>query len=156
MISIFILIILNESHADTYAHFLLIFIRQGNCRMRSSNCQRISRPDQSDSRAGAGGHMVMCPHPPSKRGSPHWGGCFEMWVHQDVPVRGPLRDLQQTSQRDEGLCGLHLLWMSPCWLLWLEASLNCLVSSQTLAHLMFCCPWLSEWPFLCRFDVFTN
>lgn len=81
----------------------------------------------------------MCPHPASKRGSPHWGGCSEMWVHQDVPVRGPLRDLQQTSQRDEGLCGLHLLWMSPCWLLWLEASLNCLVSSQTLAHFVFSC-----------------
>ena len=103
MISIFILIILNESHADTYAHFLLIFIRQGNRRICSSNCQRTSRPDKSDSRAGAGGHVLMCPRPASKPGSLYWGGCFEMWVHQDVPVHGPLRDLQQTSQRDEGL-----------------------------------------------------
>lgn len=114
MISIFILIILNESHADTYAHFLLIFISQGNCRICSSNCQRISRPDKSDSHAGAEGHVVICPHPGSKRGSPYWGGCFEMWVHQDVPLHGPLRDLQQTSQRDKGL---HLAFIFSGWAL---------------------------------------
>lgn len=154
MISIFILIILNEPHADAYAHFLLIFIGQGNRRIYSSNCQRTSRPDKNDGRAGAGGHVGMCPHPASKRGSPSGEGVSKcgyikryLWV-----------DCSGTDQ-SEGRRpppGLHRLWMSPYWLLWLEASLNCLVSSQTLAHLVFCCPWLSEWLFLCHFDMFID
>ena len=149
MISIFILIVLNESHADTYAHFLLIFIRQGNHRIYSSSCQRTSLPDENDSRS--------VPTSSLQAWKPSWGRVFQNvgtsrgtcgWTAQGL--------ITDWSEGRRPSADLPLRWMSPCWLLGLEASLNCLVSSQTLAHFVFCRPWLSEWLFLCHFDMFID
>ena len=109
MISIFILIVLNESHADTYAHFLLVFIRQGNRRIYSSSCQRTSHPDENDS------HSV--PTSSLEAWKPSWGRVFQnVGTSRGTCGRTAQGLITDQSEGRRPSAGLPLRWMSPCWL----------------------------------------